>query len=93
MCIFRIVLFEAFLYNTQNDKKHLMSATVWISQFWKDENVHWDPKDYDGIEKVHVPAELIWTPDWEAWDSIEPISRTPPSKVKAVLMVNVLITL
>ncbi|GIY00583.1 acetylcholine receptor subunit alpha-like 1 [Caerostris darwini] len=25
--------------------------------------MRWDPDDYGGVTKLHVPAELIWLPD------------------------------
>ncbi|GBN37063.1 hypothetical protein AVEN_134377-1 [Araneus ventricosus] len=30
---------------------------------WNDYKMRWDPDDYGGVTKLHVPAELIWLPD------------------------------
>ena len=34
-----------------------------IHQIWKDDYLHWDPSDYDGITEIRVPAEQAWLPD------------------------------
>ena len=30
---------------------------------WIDFKLKWDPKNYDGIESIHIPAERVWKPD------------------------------
>ncbi|NWS56544.1 ACHA6 protein, partial [Chunga burmeisteri] len=30
---------------------------------WNDYKLQWDPREYDGIESVRVPADKIWKPD------------------------------
>lgn len=32
-------------------------------QIWNDYKLRWDPRQYDGIEFVRVPADKIWKPD------------------------------
>ncbi|GFY77923.1 acetylcholine receptor subunit alpha-like 1 [Trichonephila inaurata madagascariensis] len=40
-----------------------MTTNVWVEQEWNDYKMRWDPDDYGGVTKLHVPAELIWLPD------------------------------
>ncbi|XP_022237004.1 acetylcholine receptor subunit alpha-like 1, partial [Limulus polyphemus] len=30
---------------------------------WTDYKLRWDPEEYGGVSKLHVPAEQIWLPD------------------------------
>uniref|UniRef100_A0A914X2C2 Neurotransmitter-gated ion-channel ligand-binding domain-containing protein n=1 Tax=Plectus sambesii TaxID=2011161 RepID=A0A914X2C2_9BILA len=32
-------------------------------QTWKDESLVWNPADFDGIETISVPEDLVWLPD------------------------------
>jgi len=40
-----------------------MSTNVWVEQEWYDHNLRWEPSDYKGVHKLHLPAEQIWLPD------------------------------
>lgn len=30
---------------------------------WQDDHLSWDPKDYDGVQEIHISSDDIWTPD------------------------------
>ncbi|KAG8301332.1 hypothetical protein J6590_056023 [Homalodisca vitripennis] len=30
---------------------------------WYDYKLQWDPKEYGGVEMLHVPSDHIWRPD------------------------------
>ncbi|XP_076314010.1 acetylcholine receptor subunit alpha-like 1 [Tachypleus tridentatus] len=40
-----------------------MTTNVWVEQEWIDYKLRWDPEEYGGVSKLHVPAEQIWLPD------------------------------
>ncbi|KAM7311621.1 acetylcholine receptor subunit alpha-like 1 [Ixodes scapularis] len=46
-----------------NLKNQIMTTNVWVEQEWNDYKLRWDPEEYGGVSKVHVPAEQIWLPD------------------------------
>ncbi|XP_015785552.1 acetylcholine receptor subunit beta-like 2 [Tetranychus urticae] len=46
-----------------NLKNQIMSSNVWVHQEWYDMNLRWDPEEYRGVKKLHLPAEQIWLPD------------------------------
>ncbi|KAL3227798.1 hypothetical protein MRX96_003757 [Rhipicephalus microplus] len=46
-----------------NLKNQIMTTNVWVEQEWNDYKLRWDPEEYGGVTKVHVPAEQIWLPD------------------------------
>ncbi|UYV64604.1 nAChRa1 [Cordylochernes scorpioides] len=35
----------------------------WDVQEWNDYKLKWEPEEYGGVSKLHVPAEQIWLPD------------------------------
>ncbi|KAH7931858.1 hypothetical protein HPB49_025824 [Dermacentor silvarum] len=63
---------EMCLASFQNLKNQIMTTNVWVAvqhfvvlspQEWNDYKLRWDPEEYGGVTKVHVPAEQIWLPD------------------------------
>lgn len=36
---------------------------MWVDQEWTDYKLKWDPDEYGGVTKLHVPADQIWLPD------------------------------
>ena len=36
---------------------------VWVEQNWFDFQLQWDPKKYDNVDTIYIPADDIWTPD------------------------------
>lgn len=46
-----------------NLKQQILSTNVWVEQTWHDHRLEWDPRAYENIDMIHVPAENIWIPD------------------------------
>ncbi|KAI1706895.1 neurotransmitter-gated ion-channel ligand binding domain-containing protein [Ditylenchus destructor] len=46
-----------------DERNQILTTNAWVHQTWRDFNLVWDPRKYDGITKVHVPFDLIWLPD------------------------------
>jgi hypothetical protein len=40
-----------------------MSTNMWVEQEWYDYKLRWEPDEYNGVTKLHLPAEDIWLPD------------------------------
>lgn len=36
---------------------------MWVEQEWTDYKLRWDPDEYGGVSKLHVPSDQIWLPD------------------------------
>ncbi|XP_054718591.1 uncharacterized protein LOC129227990 [Uloborus diversus] len=49
--------------NLKNIKNQIMTTNVWVEQEWNDYKLRWEPEEYGGVSKLHVPAEQIWLPD------------------------------
>ncbi|KFZ60678.1 hypothetical protein N321_07882, partial [Antrostomus carolinensis] len=46
-----------------NEREQIMTTNVWLNQEWIDYRLAWKPSDYDGINKLRIPAKHIWLPD------------------------------
>lgn len=46
-----------------NLKNQIMTTNLWVEQTWYDYKLKWEPKDYGGVEMLHVPSDHIWRPD------------------------------
>ena len=40
-----------------------ISLARYMFQRWIDENLGWEPEEYNGLEKIMFPATHIWVPD------------------------------
>lgn len=47
----------------QNLKNQIMTTNLWVEQTWYDYKLKWEPKEYGGVEMLHVPSDHIWRPD------------------------------
>lgn len=46
-----------------NLKNQIMTTNLWVEQSWYDYKLVWDPREYGGVEMLHVPSDHIWRPD------------------------------
>uniref|UniRef100_A0A803YEZ6 Cholinergic receptor nicotinic alpha 6 subunit n=1 Tax=Meleagris gallopavo TaxID=9103 RepID=A0A803YEZ6_MELGA len=46
-----------------DEVNQIMETNLWLRHIWNDYKLRWDPREYDGIEFVRVPADKIWKPD------------------------------
>lgn len=40
-----------------------MTTNLWVEQSWYDYKLKWEPREYGGVEMLHVPSDHIWKPD------------------------------
>ncbi|XP_062369918.1 neuronal acetylcholine receptor subunit alpha-6 [Cinclus cinclus] len=59
------VYFELAITQLTNvdEVNQIMETNLWLRHIWNDYKLRWDPRQYDGIEFVRVPADKIWKPD------------------------------
>nr|CAD2132643.1 unnamed protein product [Meloidogyne enterolobii] len=53
-----------------NEPAQNIKMNVWMIQKWKDEMLHWDPRDYDMINSTILPHEVLWIPDTYLYNSV-----------------------
>ncbi|XP_015907399.2 acetylcholine receptor subunit alpha-like isoform X1 [Parasteatoda tepidariorum] len=46
-----------------NLKNQIMTTNLWVEQYWNDYKLTWDPREYGGVDMLHVPSDHIWRPD------------------------------
>ncbi|CAF0756631.1 unnamed protein product [Brachionus calyciflorus] len=63
-----------------DERNMIITTNCWLNQGWIDHKLIWDPRDYDGIQFIHIPNEKIWKPDIllannaDSWAKISSIS-------------------
>lgn len=45
------------------EKDQTVLVYCWLELYWRDEFLFWNPAEYGGIDKIHVPAAKLWKPD------------------------------
>ncbi|CAI4224881.1 unnamed protein product [Auanema sp. JU1783] len=46
-----------------DEKNQVLTTNLWLEMKWADAKLTWSPKKYGGIKYLHIPSDLIWTPD------------------------------
>lgn len=41
----------------------MLTTYLWIRQVWFDAYLKWDKEDYDDLEMINIPSDLVWKPD------------------------------
>lgn len=47
----------------QDERNQILTAYLWIRQIWHDAYLTWDREQYDGLDSIRIPSELVWRPD------------------------------
>ncbi|KAL3314384.1 hypothetical protein Ciccas_006994 [Cichlidogyrus casuarinus] len=51
-----------------DDREELVTTRLWLEYEWKDIHLTWDPQEFDNIQFVYLPYDLIWLPDIVLFD-------------------------
>ncbi|XP_046842939.1 neuronal acetylcholine receptor subunit alpha-7-like [Xenia sp. Carnegie-2017] len=46
-----------------DEKNQAIRLTVWLTFYWNNPYLKWDPHEYSGIDSVHANNEYFWLPD------------------------------
>ncbi|KAH7698400.1 Protein ACR-18, partial [Aphelenchoides avenae] len=46
-----------------NERDQTLNIYCWLELYWKDELLTWDPAEFGGLDRIHVPSTKIWKPD------------------------------
>ncbi|KAF8387343.1 acr-18 [Pristionchus pacificus] len=46
-----------------DERDQILNVYCWLELYWTDETLKWDPAEFGGLTRVHVPATKIWKPD------------------------------
>ncbi|XP_035659256.1 neuronal acetylcholine receptor subunit alpha-7-like [Branchiostoma floridae] len=46
-----------------DEKNQILTSDIWQRQYWKDDDLKWNPEDYDGMTFINIPSSSVWVPD------------------------------
>ncbi|XP_077989595.1 neuronal acetylcholine receptor subunit alpha-2-like [Glandiceps talaboti] len=46
-----------------DEKNQIMTTNVWLKHQWNDYKLRWDPNEYDDIQILRIPSQMLWLPD------------------------------
>ncbi|XP_008315139.1 neuronal acetylcholine receptor subunit alpha-9-I isoform X2 [Cynoglossus semilaevis] len=46
-----------------DERNQVLTTYLWIRQVWYDYNLKWEKEDYDDLEMINIPSDLVWKPD------------------------------
>ncbi|KAF4083067.1 hypothetical protein AMELA_G00135780 [Ameiurus melas] len=46
-----------------NEKTQILTTFLWLRLYWFHEFLIWDPEECDGISKISLPVNNLWSPD------------------------------
>ncbi|XP_066267915.1 neuronal acetylcholine receptor subunit alpha-6-like isoform X2 [Branchiostoma lanceolatum] len=52
-----------------DDKKQELKTLSWLTMDWRDYRLRWNPRQYDNLQKINVPSDLLWRPDLLPYNS------------------------
>uniref|UniRef100_UPI00398F0419 acetylcholine receptor subunit epsilon isoform X2 n=1 Tax=Pristiophorus japonicus TaxID=55135 RepID=UPI00398F0419 len=46
-----------------NEKEETLTTNVWVEIQWNDYRLAWNKSEYDGIDLVRIPSDMVWLPE------------------------------
>lgn len=59
-----------------DEKNQYIAANVWMVYQWVDPTLQWEPKEFDDVRTLYVPAVSIWHPDIVLYNTADGIYET-----------------
>ncbi|KAM6972620.1 neuronal acetylcholine receptor subunit alpha-9-I [Aplochiton taeniatus] len=60
-----------------DERNQVLTTYLWIRQIWHDAYLKWDKEDYDGLEVIRIPSDLVWRPDIVLYNKADEESSGP----------------
>ncbi|XP_036621404.1 neuronal acetylcholine receptor subunit alpha-9 [Trichosurus vulpecula] len=74
-----------------DERNQILTAYLWIRQIWYDAYLKWDRDQYDGLDTIRIPSDLVWRPDIVLYNKADDESSEPVN-TNVVLRYDGLIT-
>ncbi|EPQ14706.1 Neuronal acetylcholine receptor subunit alpha-9 [Myotis brandtii] len=65
-----------------DERNQILTAYLWIRQTWHDAYLTWDRDQYDGLDSIRIPSDLVWRPDIVLYNKSR-ISNNDTTKIKS----------
>ncbi|XP_034714667.1 neuronal acetylcholine receptor subunit alpha-9-I [Etheostoma cragini] len=46
-----------------DERNQVLTTYLWIRLVWHDAYLKWNKEDYDNLEMINIPSDLVWKPD------------------------------
>ena len=57
--------------NVDMDTAGNIKMNAWLKAMWKDFRLMWEPAEYEGVDRLFLPTDLIWTPDLSIYNQAD----------------------
>ncbi|XP_061669946.1 neuronal acetylcholine receptor subunit alpha-7-like [Syngnathoides biaculeatus] len=54
-----------------DEKNQVVKTNIWLQMSWKDYKLQWNQSDYNGVDTLRLPADLLWRPDILLYNSAD----------------------
>ena len=73
--------------NIDMDAAGNLVMNAWLRASWKDFRLMWEPSEYEGVDRLFLPTDLIWTPDLSIYNQAQwrPLIGPDPSRYCALI--------
>ncbi|KAL4640348.1 neuronal acetylcholine receptor subunit alpha-9-II-like [Arapaima gigas] len=70
-----------------DERNQVLTTYLWIRQIWHDAYLKWDKDEYDGLDVIRIPSNLVWRPDIVLYNKADDDS-SGPADTNVVLRYN-----
>jgi len=53
------------------DNQGILNSIIWFRSSWQDDRLTWNPEDYHGKTEIRIPAQMLWVPDLEFYNTLD----------------------
>ncbi|XP_066518296.1 neuronal acetylcholine receptor subunit alpha-9 [Hoplias malabaricus] len=68
-----------------DERNQVLTTYLWVRQIWYDAYLSWDKEEYDGLEVIRIPSELVWRPDIVLYNNADEEDSSGPPDTNVVL--------
>ncbi|XP_061616655.1 neuronal acetylcholine receptor subunit alpha-7-like isoform X1 [Phyllopteryx taeniolatus] len=54
-----------------DEKNQVLKTNIWLQMSWTDYKLQWNKSEYNGLDKLRLPAHLLWKPDILLYNSAD----------------------
>ncbi|KAK5866090.1 hypothetical protein PBY51_020306 [Eleginops maclovinus] len=65
-----------------DERNQVLTTYLWIRLVWNDAYLKWDKEDYDDLEMINIPSDLVWKPDIVLYNKADEESSASSTNVK-----------
>ncbi|CAM4494754.1 unnamed protein product [Leuciscus chuanchicus] len=71
-----------------DERNQVLTTYLWVRQIWHDAYLSWDKDEYDGLEVIRIPSDLVWRPDIVLYNNADEEDSSGPPGTNVVLRYN-----